>query len=303
MGARKPLDGAHMEEGSGAKSCELMAVEIKNSRMTMSLHLNERAFGDGVELSQIGKVEAKRGTIRKDLRMEGVMLFFVESGTLEVSSAEEEEVKVCGGGEMLVVFPGRTLTLKAVTGLVRFHFLVLVGATVMRGILKLGFWDGFQAADEVRNGFLDGLIESFEASARRGRDEQVLAQLEQFLSMQWRRVRDQSPHGVFMGMVRSIHALGPELLTTEKVAEALDVSRTKLNVVFMEGMGMRPGKYLAGVRTIVIRELLGGPFLSVARIAELVGFSSASALAGFFKRQVGMLPSTYRNRVLGMNNW
>jgi len=89
-------------------------------------------------------------------------------------------------------------------------------------------------------------------------------------------------------------------LTTESAAAALGVSRTKINSIFLTGLKMRPGEYIS--QTVMARSLamLFWTKLSVAQVAEKMGFSSASAFATFLRRRIGMTPAEFRAKPISI---
>lgn len=261
----------------------------------MTLHLGTPVLGAGVEISSVTEFTAQRGVLWQNRQIAGVWFVFCHSGALACTQSAGETV-LCRADELSVFFPNRRATFESTAESTCFTLLELGGPQVVRAVLRLGYWDGFQASvrgDDVANA-LGFLVPRMEASARRGLDEQTLALLERALDSIWRECRNRSGREAFFDLVKTIHNLPLNNLTTEKVAESTGVSRSKLNQVFMSGRGERPGAYLARLKVAVIGELLSAASLSVAQIAARTGFSSASALACFFRRQVGVTPRKYQ---------
>jgi AraC-like DNA-binding protein len=263
--------------------------------MASTLHLSERALDEGVELSQIGEMAVPRGVLRRKLEMEGVMLFFFRSGEVDVARKAKPTLRG-QPGDLLVLFPGEPLNLTVRTANAKFDYVVLRGVTPVRSTLRLGFWDGFKMSDGDSDGLPEAIVKMFEESPLRGKDDQVCALFEQYLNVRWRRIQEKATSPFFLTSIRVMQGLPMDHLTTERVAETLDVSRTKLNSMFLQTMGKRPGRYLKEMKVAVVREMLAETSSSVTRVAERAGFSSASALATFFQRETGILPSAYRPR-------
>lgn len=204
----------------------------------------------------------------------------------------------CRPDEMHVFFPDRSVTFDSLSVSTHFTLLELTGPQAVRSVLRLGYWDGFHApvcGENIANAFAT-IVPQMEASKLRGQDGQTLAQLESTLDSVWRDCRNLSGCERFFDAAKAIGNLPPNILSTEKVAETLGMSRTKLNLVFMSGCGERPGSYLSRLKVAIIRELLSNTSLSVAQIAMRTGFSSASALAYFFRRRAGVPPRSSRQR-------
>lgn len=259
----------------------------------MTLCLGARALGDGVEISQIGKVAARRGVLWRNRLTDGVVFLFCRCGALDVAPLAGADARV-RAGEVLVLFPGRRVTLSPAAAETQFAYVELKGLQAVRAVLRLGYWDGFHAEDGGGAEFLDALAARLEGSLLRGRDGQLLAVLEQNLNAVWRNCRSRAPSPEAFVALRAVGNLPPGELTTEKTAEALGMSRSKLNALFLSGVGRRPGAYLAALKCAVAGELLSDAALPVTRIAQRMGFSSASAFACFFRRHCGMTPGAWR---------
>ncbi len=82
--------------------------------------------------------------------------------------------------------------------------------------------------------------------------------------------------------------------TLEELAQAVGVSRSVLAERFAHFTGIPPIKYLARWRVQLAATLLSTTELSVAEIAERVGYGSETALGRAFKRWVGVAPAGFR---------
>lgn len=79
-----------------------------------------------------------------------------------------------------------------------------------------------------------------------------------------------------------------------ELAEGLYTSRSKLCVVFKAETGESLGAYIRRRRTERAEDLLGNSSLSVAQIAELLGFAQQAAFTHAFKQATGLSPSAWR---------
>ncbi len=92
-----------------------------------------------------------------------------------------------------------------------------------------------------------------------------------------------------------LHDRPSEAWTVASLATAVEVSRAKLARHFTELVGEPPMSYLTGWRLTLASDLLRDPDLSVAKIADQVGYSGPFALsAAAFKRERGVSPQEYR---------
>ncbi|GAB18755.1 putative AraC family transcriptional regulator [Gordonia effusa NBRC 100432] len=87
--------------------------------------------------------------------------------------------------------------------------------------------------------------------------------------------------------------------TVESLADQTGVSRACLARRFAGLVGEPPMAYLTDWRLRVAADLLLGSDLTMARIAERVGYSSAFAFSSAFKRRRGITPTEYRRVAAG----
>lgn len=84
-----------------------------------------------------------------------------------------------------------------------------------------------------------------------------------------------------------------------EMAENAGVTPQHLCRVFRETMHMRPGEYLTQRRVQAAQALLREEALTLAQIADRVGFSSPAYFGTVFRRCVGITPGEYRRRMTG----
>ena len=89
-----------------------------------------------------------------------------------------------------------------------------------------------------------------------------------------------------------------EPITLQSMGEALRISPYYLSHVFKQMSGYSPVQYLLRRRIGEAQTLLITTELSVARIAELVGYDSQSYFNLQFTKNVGMPPSRYRHNYI-----
>jgi AraC-like DNA-binding protein len=93
---------------------------------------------------------------------------------------------------------------------------------------------------------------------------------------------------------RPIHAW-----SLEELAREVGSSRSMLAERFNHFVGVPPMQYLARWRMQLAASLLSGTKLSLAQIADRVGYGSEAALSRAFKRCVGLPPARYRQGARG----
>jgi AraC-like DNA-binding protein len=119
-------------------------------------------------------------------------------------------------------------------------------------------------------------------------------------AMRWTSAVD-APPGLLRGLgdervakaLTRIHADIAHPWTVAELAEAAALSRSTFFDRFTRAVGVAPMEYLLAWRMRVAKELLRQDDLTVAEIAERVGYGSTSAFSVAFSRCVGAPPSRY----------
>lgn len=93
-----------------------------------------------------------------------------------------------------------------------------------------------------------------------------------------------------------IHEACERPWTVESLARAVGLSRANFAARFTEAMAEAPMRYLLGRRMQQVMQLLLDRRLSLAGVAERVGYGSEAALSVAFKRHTGLSPGDYRKR-------
>lgn len=275
---------------------EMKPISESTSSLEMTLHSSRDVLGGGgVEISQIGNIETGPIVLWDRRIICEVVFLFCREGEVLMSISDHERRRLTDG-EFCVLFPGKCLTLE--TKRIRNHieFVFLRGEGAVKAVLSLGYWDLYMASDGGRNSMLRPIVERFEKSVERGRDHQALVMTELCLENLWNWIRGISGCAEFYDTVKALNALPPEKMTTESAAAELGISRSKLNMQFLQFMGIRPGEYLARTKMATIIALLLNSQLTVGKIAEKMGYSSTSALATFFRKRTGSNPNVFRKR-------
>jgi AraC-like DNA-binding protein len=82
--------------------------------------------------------------------------------------------------------------------------------------------------------------------------------------------------------------------SVKEIAARHGCSREHLTRLFIQRHGVSPAKYLARARVARAAELLRETRLPVPRVATACGFASKQALIRWFRVEIGLLPSQYR---------
>ncbi|KWS06129.1 Transcriptional regulator, AraC family [Lysobacter capsici AZ78] len=110
-----------------------------------------------------------------------------------------------------------------------------------------------------------------------------------------------APPGLLRGLgderlavaLKQMHAHIDRSWTVAQLAKEAALSRSAFFDRFTRAVGIAPMEYLLAWRMEIAKDLLRRDELSVAEIAERVGYGSASAFSIAFSRQVGRSPSRY----------
>lgn len=110
-----------------------------------------------------------------------------------------------------------------------------------------------------------------------------------------------APPGLLRGLadarlapvLRQMHGRVARPWTVAELAKAAALSRSAFFERFSRGVGQSPIQYLLAWRMAVAKGLLRRNELSLAQVAERVGYSSAGAFSAAFSRHVGQPPSRH----------
>tara|TARA_R110002020_G_scaffold375654_1_gene586882 strand:+ start:19182 stop:20129 length:948 start_codon:yes stop_codon:yes gene_type:complete len=98
--------------------------------------------------------------------------------------------------------------------------------------------------------------------------------------------------------IRGMHTRPERNWTVADLAREAALSRSGFHERFQAAMGMAPMEYLTAWRLALAKSLLRKREASVAEIARLVGYRSASAFSVAFTRSVGVTPARYAREAI-----
>ncbi len=100
--------------------------------------------------------------------------------------------------------------------------------------------------------------------------------------------------GALRRVVAHIHRNYRQRLTLEDLAEVAALSPTYLSRLFHREMGERLSRFIIRTRVEKARDLLAGTTISIADVADYVGFVDQSHLTRAFKQETGDTPGAFR---------
>jgi AraC-like DNA-binding protein len=142
------------------------------------------------------------------------------------------------------------------------------------------------------------------AAARPGRDL-ILERLLEVMLVECLRRRglgdDALPAGLLAGLrdpalagvLRAIHADVRAGWTVAALAQRAGMSRSAFAARFGETLGCAPIEYLARWRMALARDALSRGGITLERLAEQIGYESASAFSTAFRKRVGSAPGAF----------
>lgn len=216
-------------------------------------------------------------------------------GRFRFSFAERDPVEL-DVGQLLVIYPGNTVTLEALAPVNHMIYCTFKGEGVTDFFDSLGYFDWLMGHTQSRlEGFrvLRRLVEQASAEGAKGRAA-AKAYLEDILHSELREVRA-SRHPLVYEAVRQIHEnLRHGLVRLEPLCEALGVSRSHLHAVFAaEGLAS-PSDVARWVQLRYAVRLLRETKLTPSEIAEKAGFLSVSHFTTFIHKYTGVTPRELR---------
>jgi len=275
---------------------------MQDQDKTGNVFSTERWLVDGtVEVARIGDVISGPKTIISREPLCQVLYLYLLEGSALVRLSDVGTVEL-SPNDVLVVFPGRVVTVEMTAHSNRLMMLALQGREAVNASLQLGFWDLMRSTERYEGNFMGEIIACFRSSPERGRNPHVLRLVEQLLETVYLRARNGFGNSEIFNAVRTVNRLPLKGLTTESAAAALGVSRTKLNSIFLTGLKMRPGEYISQIVQARAQAMLFWTKMSVAQVAAKMGFSSAPAFATFLRRRTGRTPAAFRQKPIEVRN-
>ena len=97
--------------------------------------------------------------------------------------------------------------------------------------------------------------------------------------------------------IEYIHEHLNEDLSLDAIASLVDMSKFHFCRLFKQKTGLTCWQYVIKLRIEAAKQLLGMPKLSIAQISLQMGYSTQGQFANFFRKHVGVSPSTYRRHL------
>lgn len=92
-------------------------------------------------------------------------------------------------------------------------------------------------------------------------------------------------------------------ITVKELAERLYISRTKLNKIFREDMGVSPHDFIIHSRMAKAGELLSKTNMSIAEISKIAGYDTPFSFSRAWKQHFGVPPAVSRTQKNDLTQW
>ena len=104
------------------------------------------------------------------------------------------------------------------------------------------------------------------------------------------------------GVLRALHSDVSHAWTVAELAKRAGMSRSAFAMRFTSTVGCAPMEYLSRWRMSLARNALSRGGKSLDRLAEEIGYESASAFSTAFRRRFGCAPGTFARKAASLSN-
>lgn len=88
-------------------------------------------------------------------------------------------------------------------------------------------------------------------------------------------------------------------VSLDSISDILNINSSYFSQLFKKSFGVNFVDYLTELRINAAKELLKDPFLTMAEVAEMVGYESPNYFTRVFKKNTGITPTEYRRTRTG----
>lgn len=150
----------------------------------------------------------------------------------------------------------------------------------------IGLFEALIAEHRLKLNFYDYTCESLLLN--------ILAVLGRIISH--RDAEDQMPSTPIWDICRKIISNPASKLTVGDYAKMCNLSESRFSHLFKEVIGKSPKKYILDSKLETAKELLVNTGMSVAQVADNLGFSDANYFSRLFKKEVGFSPLNFAKK-------
>jgi len=240
-------------------------------------------------------MRAPRGDLSPKITTGYVGMLWCLRGVYQ-DETEEEGTYTVRPGEFGVIFPGKTLTMRALEDGTEVRYLIFDGESAVQECLSAGLWEGvfrdsappFDVLDQIARRLRSSKPQDLSLAAGSVRD---------LLLVSADHARQAAKDKLIHQARRLMHTrYGEEGFGIPRVQETLGISRTLLNVRFKAETDVSPHAYLLNLRVREACGLLAGTERTVADIAQQCGFADPVYFSQLIRKRTGCSPRAYRKR-------
>ena len=157
-----------------------------------------------------------------------------------------------------------------------------------------------QNTEHIKKGFAKLL--SAWSQKKSGFEMQAIGRLYELLSLfyfEYHRGQDPSLYQRLLPVKEYIECNFDQPMSLEQLARLVDMSVTNFRREWKKLYGESPLQYRDDLRLSYAKEYLNSGYYSVSEIARKCGFDDVSYFVRFFKKQTGITPGDFKNRLWG----
>jgi len=201
-----------------------------------------------------------------------------------------------GSGEVLVIYPGHYVTIKALDRQNRLVYGIFTGGDVVDYFNSLGFFDGLRGAADAQFESLSELMEMV-ADPDLSKDDHesvCLSFLTDILITMLHDIRENGDSLLFDALKLIRRNLQRGIVRLEPLCDDLKVSRSYLHRIFARAKIGTPADFIRSEQLRIAVTLLRTTRLPIGEIARRAGFISTTHFATFVRRHAGHAPTEIR---------
>lgn len=249
--------------------------------------------GGGVRIRLMAERTAKAGVLARDVYFDGGDVLRCYRGRFRFSPEGLEPVEI-GAGEVVVVYPGQSVTIEALDKSNLLVYAIFEGPDVSAYFDSLGFFNGIHGPTSDQIDLFRDVKHRFEenasADARR-----LMSNLASAL-VTYAHDLKVGANAVVSDAIRQIREnLKNGIVRLTPLYEQLHIGHTSLNAAFRQaGLGS-PAEFVRREQLRVVLRLLKHTRKPIAEVAAEAGFISPTHFANFVKRNTGFAAREIRN--------
>lgn len=243
----------------------------------------------------VSDVVVPRQVVVDNIFFTGLYVLRCYGGRFRFMFSERDPIDL-PAGELLVIYPGNTVTVKALEQTNHLMFCIFKGTGVVPFFDGLGFFDWIHGRTTPRIEGFNVLRRLVKEAADKGDEGRAAARvyLQDILVSQLQDLK-RARHPLLYAAVHQIHVnLRKGLVRLDPLCAALGVSRSHLHSVFAENGLPNPSDLIRWCQLRLAVRLLRKGNLTPSEVAERAGFISPSHFATFIKRHTGRTPREIR---------